>query len=88
MKNDKNYTKHIIIFIISSFVLTLMLNALIMPMMNKPKVKETNYSFFLDKLDEGSVTMVRSRTRKSASKWKTRAKSRSTQQEEWTIRVL
>lgn len=59
MKNDKNYTKHIIIFIISSFVLTLMLNALIMPMMNKPKVKETNYSFFLDKLDEGSVTMVK-----------------------------
>ncbi|MBO5164164.1 MAG: ATP-dependent zinc metalloprotease FtsH [Ruminococcus sp.] len=59
MKNDKNYTKHIIVFIISSFVLTLMMNALIMPLINKPRVKETNYSFFLDKLDEGCVTKVK-----------------------------
>lgn len=59
MKNDKNYTKHIISFICISLILTLVLNAIVMPRINKPKVKETNYSFFLDKLDEGTVTKVK-----------------------------
>lgn len=59
MKNDKNYTKQIIIFIISSLVLTLLLNALVMPSITKPKIKETNYSFFLDKLDEGVISQVK-----------------------------
>lgn len=59
MKNDKNYVKHIIGFICISLILTLVLNALVMPRINKPKVKETNYSFFLEKLDEGTVTKVK-----------------------------
>lgn len=59
MKNEKNFTKQITIFIVSSIVLTLLLNMVIMPYFNKPKFKETNYSFFLNKLDEGVVTLVK-----------------------------
>lgn len=59
MKNEKNFTKQITIFIVSSIVLTLLLNMVIMPYFNKPQFKETNYSFFLNKLDEGVVTLVK-----------------------------
>lgn len=58
MNNEKNYSKHIIVFIISSLVLTLLMNILIMPQLTKPKVEETNYSFFLDKLEDGEITLV------------------------------
>jgi cell division protease FtsH len=58
MKNEKNFTKHIVVFVISSILLTLALNMLIMPVLTKPKVEETNYSFFLDKLEEGDITLV------------------------------
>ncbi len=59
MKNEKNFTKQITIFIISSIVLTLLLNMFIMPYFTKPQIKDTNYSFFLDKLDEGVITLVK-----------------------------
>ena len=59
MNNEKNFTKHIIGFIISSILLTVIFNMLIMPQLTKPNIKETNYSFFLDKLEEGSITMVK-----------------------------
>ena len=55
MNNEKNYSKHIIVFIISSLVLTLLMNILVMPQLTKPKVEETNYSFFLDKLEDGEI---------------------------------
>ena len=58
MNNEKNYSKHIIVFIISSLVLTLLMNILVMPKLTKPKVEETNYSFFLDKLEDGEITLV------------------------------
>lgn len=58
MNNEKNYSKHIIVFIISSLVLTLLMNILVMPQLTKPKVEETNYSFFLDKLEDGEITLV------------------------------
>lgn len=58
MNNEKNYSKHIIVFIISSLVLTILMNILIMPQLTKPKVEETNYSFFLDKLEDGEITLV------------------------------
>ena len=57
MNNEKNYSKHIIVFIISSLVLTLLMNILVMPQLTKPKVEETNYSFFLDKLEEGDIVI-------------------------------
>ncbi len=59
MNNEKNFTKHIIGFIISSILLTVVFNMLVMPQLTKPNIKETNYSFFLDKLEEGSITMVK-----------------------------
>ena len=58
MNNEKNYSKHIIVFIISSLVLTLLMNILVMPKLTKPKIEETNYSFFLDKLEDGEITLV------------------------------
>ncbi len=58
MNNEKNFTKHIIGFIISSILLTIIFNMLIMPVITKPHVEETNYSFFLDKLEEGEITLV------------------------------
>ncbi|MBR6580931.1 MAG: ATP-dependent zinc metalloprotease FtsH [Ruminococcus sp.] len=58
MKNENNFSKQITIFIISSIVLTLLLNMVVMPFFTKPKIEETNYSFFLDKLEEGEITLV------------------------------
>ncbi len=58
MKNEKNFTKQITMFIIMSILLTLILNIFIMPNFTKPKVEETNYSFFLDKLEAGEITLV------------------------------
>lgn len=59
MKNDKNFTKQIVIFVVISILSITLLNAVIMPTLRKPSVKETNYSFFLDKLDEGIITQVK-----------------------------
>lgn len=58
MKTENNFSRHVIIFIISSIILTLVLNMLILPTVSKPKVEKTNYSFFLDKLEEGEITLV------------------------------
>ncbi len=58
MKTENNFSRHVIIFIISSIILTLVLNMLILPTVSKPKVEKTNYSFFLDKLEEGDITLV------------------------------
>ena len=58
MKNEKNFSRHIIIFIVTSILLTLILNMLVMPVLRKPNIEETNYSFFLDKLEEGEITLV------------------------------
>lgn len=58
MKNEKNFSRHVIAFIITSILLTLVLNMLILPTVSKPKVEKTNYSFFLDKLEDGDITLV------------------------------
>lgn len=58
MKNEKNFSRHITIFIVTSILLTLILNMLVMPVLRKPNIEETNYSFFLDKLEEGEITLV------------------------------
>ncbi len=59
MKNEKNFVKQIIIFTIISLVSILVLNAVIMPKFGKRSVKDTNYSFFLNQLDEGNITQVK-----------------------------
>lgn len=59
MKNEKNFVKQIVIFSIISLVSILLFNALIMPQFSKRSIKETNYSFFLNQVDEGNVTQVK-----------------------------
>lgn len=58
MKNDKNLAKQMILFSVISLVFVLIFNAVIMPTLNRASIKETNYSYFLNKLDEGVITQV------------------------------
>ncbi len=57
--NNKSFTKQMIIFICISIASILLLNMTIMPMLNKSRIKETNYSFFLDMLDENKIKQVK-----------------------------
>ncbi len=57
--NNKSFTKQMIIFICISIASILLLNITIMPMLNKSRIKETNYSFFLEMLDENKVKQVK-----------------------------
>ena len=59
MKEDKNLASQILKFAAVSIVLLLILNAFIMPKMSKASIKETNYSYFLQQIDEGNVTQVK-----------------------------
>ena len=52
--NKKNY----IIYAIACVVILLIFNSVILPAINKKKIKETNYSFFLAQLDAGTVTQA------------------------------
>lgn len=47
-----------IYYVLLSVVLILAFNAFIIPSINKQRIKETNYSFFLKKIDEGAVEQV------------------------------
>lgn len=59
MKNDKNVFKQLAIFSIISLVFIILFNALLMPQIGKSSIKETNYSFFLNQLDDGNITQVK-----------------------------
>lgn len=59
MKDDKGYIKRIIGFIAFSVIGLLVINALLKPALTKAQAKETNYSFFLNQVDEGRVTQVK-----------------------------
>lgn len=59
MKNDKNIFKQLAIFSIISLVFIILFNALLMPQIGKSSIKETNYSFFLNQLDDGNITQVK-----------------------------
>ena len=52
--NKKNY----LIFAAVCLVLLLLFNSFVVPAVNKARIKETNYSFFLNQLDSGNVTKV------------------------------
>ncbi len=58
MKENKNFPKQAALYAVISLILLLVMNAVIMPMMNKAKVKETNYSYFLEQIDSGNVSKV------------------------------
>ena len=59
MKDEKNFTKQIIGFIIICIVGLLLLNAFIMPKLSGARIKDTNYSYFMQQVDKGNVTQVK-----------------------------
>jgi cell division protease FtsH len=54
-RNDKNKKNHLI-FGAVCLVLLLIFNSVVLPAVKKNQIKETNYSFFLKQLDDGTVT--------------------------------
>lgn len=62
--NEKNTNnrRNIAVYAIICVVLLFVFNAVIMPMLQRSQIKETNYSFFLDQVDAGNVTEVQIET--------------------------
>lgn len=58
MKENKNGWKQLAIFGTVCMALLLLFNMLVIPMLKEAQIKETNYSFFLKKIDEGAVEKV------------------------------
>lgn len=58
MKENKNGWKQLAIFGTICMALLLLFNMLVIPMVREAQIKETNYSFFLKKVDEGEVKKV------------------------------
>lgn len=58
MKDDKTLLKQILGYAGISLIVLLLFNALIMPSINKNTITQTNYSFFLQQIDEGNVNKV------------------------------
>ncbi len=57
LKENKGW-KQLAIFATICISLLLMFNMLVIPTISQAQIKETNYSFFLKKIDEGDVTKV------------------------------
>ncbi len=57
-QRNNNNKKNYLIFALICVGLLLVFNAFIVPAVNKAKIKETNYSFFLKQLDAGTVTQA------------------------------
>ena len=55
-QRNNNSRKSYLIFAIVSVVLLLIYNAVIMPAVKNAQIKETNYSFFLNQLDDNTIT--------------------------------
>ena len=58
MNEEKNPRKQYLIYIVVCLLLLLLFNSVIIPLINKAAVKDAEYSFFLDSLDEGDVGKV------------------------------
>ncbi|MBR1430772.1 ATP-dependent zinc metalloprotease FtsH [Ruminococcus sp.] len=58
MNEEKNPRKQYAVYIVICLVLLMIFNALIMPRLTQASVKDADYSFFLDCIDEGSVRKV------------------------------
>jgi len=56
-KNNKN-KRSFLVFAIITVVLILLYNAFVIPAVKKAKIKDTNYSFFLKQIDDGTVEKV------------------------------
>ena len=58
MNEEKNPRKQYAIYIVICLLLLMFFNSMIMPMLNKAAIKDADYSFFLDQVDEGNVGKV------------------------------
>ncbi len=58
MNESKNNRRQYLVFGLICLLLLLIFNAMVKPMINASKVKETNYSFFLKQIEAGTVTQV------------------------------
>ena len=58
MNEQKSPKKTLMYYVILCAVLILAFNAFIIPSINRHRIKETNYSFFLNQIEEGAVEQV------------------------------
>lgn len=58
MEENKKPKKSVIYYIMICSVLVLAFNAFVMPAFSRQRIKETNYSFFLKQIDDGTVEQV------------------------------
>ena len=58
MNEKKNSPKIYIIFAAITVLVILLFNSVIVPAINKARIKETNYSYFLSQVDDGNVKKV------------------------------
>jgi cell division protease FtsH len=58
MNEEKNPRKQYAVYIVICLVLLMIFNAIVMPKLTQAAVRDTDYSFFLDSLDEGKVKKV------------------------------
>ncbi|MBP5430689.1 ATP-dependent zinc metalloprotease FtsH [Ruminococcus sp.] len=58
MNEEKNPLKQYAIYIVICLLLLMIFNSVVMPAMNRAAIKDADYSFFLDQLDEGNVGKV------------------------------
>ncbi|MBO4493704.1 MAG: ATP-dependent zinc metalloprotease FtsH [Ruminococcus sp.] len=58
MNEEKNPLKQYAIYLIICLLLLMIFNSVVMPAMNRAAIKDADYSFFLDQLDEGNVGKV------------------------------
>ncbi len=58
MNEEKNPRKQYAIYIVICLIVLMVFNFFIMPSITRMAIKDTDYSFFLDKIDDGTVTKV------------------------------
>ncbi len=58
MNEEKNPRKQYAIYIVICLIVLMIFNIFVMPTITRMAIKDTDYSFFLDKIDEGTVTKV------------------------------
>ncbi|HNZ98559.1 ATP-dependent zinc metalloprotease FtsH [Ruminococcus sp.] len=58
MNEEKNPRKQYAVYIVICLVLLMVFNAIVMPKLTQAAIRDADYSFFLDSLDEGNVKKV------------------------------
>ena len=58
MKEEKNHKKPFIYYYVLVLLVVMLFNALVMPLFNRMRVKEVDYSTFLTMVEEGKVAQV------------------------------